>query len=56
MSKKQNYFKLHCTILVSKVTICVSISALALVVGKTIGIASPAIGLKMCLMTTGIKH
>ena len=61
MSKKHkkvcrvlNYIK-HSPILFSKVTECVSISALACSVGIPIGIKSSAIRLKICPTTAGIK-
>ena len=49
-----NYIK-HLLILVSTVTGCVSISAFAYSVDNPIGITSSAIGLKIYLITSGIK-
>ena len=61
MSKKHkkvcttlNYIE-HFLILGSTITGCVSISAFASLVGIPIGIASSTIGLKICVITTGIK-
>ena len=61
MSKKHrnvcivlNYIE-HLHILVSEVTGCVSISAFASLVGNPIGIASSAVGLKVCVIIAGIK-
>ena len=60
MSKK---YKKNCTtlnyienflILVSAITGCVSISVFAFLIGIPIGIASSAIGLKICVTTAGI--
>ena len=34
---------------------CVSISAFALLIAISVGIASPAVGVKICAITTGIK-
>ena len=45
----------HLLILVSTVSGCVFISALASFVGIPIRITSSAIGLKVCVITTGIK-
>ena len=42
-------------ILASTITGCVSISAVATLVGIPIGITSSAIGLKICALTAGIK-
>ena len=42
-------------LLISTVTGCVSISAFSTFVGIPIGITSSAIGLKICLITAGIK-
>ena len=49
-----NYIQ-HLLILVSTVTRCISISAFASLVGITIGIMSSATGLKICVITAGIK-
>ena len=58
MSKKPkaflNYIE-HFLILGSTITGCVSISAFASLVGIPIGIASSTIGLKICVITAGIK-
>ena len=61
MSKKHkkvcttlNYIE-HFLILGSTITGCVSISAFASLVGIPIGIASSTIGLKICVITAGIK-
>ena len=45
----------HSLIVVSTTTRCVSISAFASLVGILIGITSSAIGLKIWLITAGIK-
>ena len=45
----------HLLILISIVTGCVSISAFASLVGIPIGITCSAMGLKICVMTAGIK-
>ena len=42
-------------ILASKITSCISISAFASLLGIPTGIASSAIGLKICTITAGIK-
>ena len=42
-------------VLISIITGCVSISAFASLFGIPIGSASPAIGLKICAITEGIK-
>ena len=43
-------------ILISPVTVCVSaISAFASLVGIPIGITSSAVGLKICVITAGVK-
>ena len=62
MSKKHknvyrtlNYIE-HFLILISTVNGCVSISAFASLVGIPIGITSSAIGLKLCVITIGIKN
>ena len=39
----------------STVTGCISISALASLVGISIGITSSVVGLKICVITEGIK-
>ena len=61
MSKKHkkvfrvlNYIE-HLLILISTVTRFISIYAFASLVGIPIGITSSAIGLKICLITAGIK-
>ena len=61
MSKKHkkvcrvsNYIK-PLLILISKNTGCVSISAFVCLVGIPTGITSSAIGLKICVITAGIK-
>ena len=61
MSKKHNkacrvlnYID-HSLIVISTITSFVSISAFASLVGIPIGITSSAIGLKICVITTGIK-
>ena len=61
MSKKHkqvckvlNYIE-HLLIIISTITGCVSISAFASLVGIPIGIASSTIGLKICVITAGIK-
>ena len=43
-------------ILISTVTGCVSISAVASLAGTLIGITSSAVGLKICVSTAGIKR
>ena len=45
----------HLLTLISTVTRCIFISAFAALVGISIGIASSAIKLKICVVTTGIK-
>ena len=45
----------HSVILVSTVTGCVSISTFASLVGIFVGIKSSAVGLKICVITAGIK-
>ena len=42
-------------ILASTITGCISISAFAFLLGIPIGIASSAIGLKLCVIAAGIK-
>ena len=61
MSKKHknfcrilNYIK-HSLIAIFTITGCVSISAFSSLVGIPIGIASSTIGLKICVITIGIK-
>ena len=49
-----NYIELL-LILISTVTWCISIYTFASLVGIPIGITSSAIGLKICLITAGIK-
>ena len=49
-----NYIE-HSLILISGITGCVSISAFASLVGIPLGITSSAIGLKICIITAGIK-
>ena len=49
-----NYIE-HLLNLISTVTGCVSISAFTSLVGILIGIMSSAIGLKLCVITAGIK-
>ena len=62
MSKKHNkvyrsfnYIE-HWLILISTVSGCISISAFASLVGIPIGVTSSAIGLKICVITAGIKE
>ena len=49
-----NYFEFS-LILLSTITGCVSISAFASLVGNPIGITSSATGLKICVITAGMK-
>ena len=49
-----NYIE-YSLILISTVTGCVSISAVASLAGTLIGITSSAVGLKICVLTAGIK-
>ena len=49
-----NYIE-HLLILIATLPGCVSISAFASLVGITMGITSSAIGLKICVITAGIK-
>ena len=49
-----NYIE-HLLILVSSITACVSISSFASLVDIPLGIASSAVGLKICIMTAAIK-
>ena len=53
--KYLNYVK-HLLILVSTVTGCVSISAFVSLVCVPMGIASSAVGIKICAVTAGIKN
>ena len=59
MGKKHRYEVLnyidHSLIVSSAITGCVFISAFASLFGISIGIASSPIGLKLCVITTGIK-
>ena len=43
-------------ILISTITGCVSISAFAFLFGIPIGIANSTIGLKICVISTGMKR
>ena len=45
----------HLLILASTVTGCVSVSAFASLVGIPVGIASSAVGIKICAIIAGIK-
>ena len=54
VSRTLNYFE-HFLVFVSAVSVCLSISAFALLVGVPIGTASSAVGLKVCAITAGIK-
>ena len=45
----------HFLILASAITGCTSVSAFASLLGISIGITSSAIGLKICVITAGIK-
>ena len=61
MSKKHkkvcrvlNYID-HTLIVIPTITGCISISAFASLVGIPMGITSSAIGLKICVITAGIK-
>ena len=49
-----NYIE-HFLILASTITGCISISAFTFLIGIPIGIASSAIGLKICVITAAIK-
>ena len=49
-----NYIE-HFIILVSTITGCISTSAFAFLLGIAIGIASSAIGIKICAIAAGIK-
>ena len=49
-----NYFE-HFFVFVSAISGCVSISPFASLVGVPVGIASSAVGLKICAITAGIK-
>ena len=56
IDETRNYFiEEHLLILTSAVTGCVSISAFSSLVGLPIGTASPAVALKICAITAGIK-
>ena len=61
MSKKHEKFSvtLNCIeqflILASTITACISISVVASLLGIPIGITSTTIGLKICVITAGIK-
>ena len=57
MSKDRvlDYIDIISHIAISPITGCVSISAFASLVGIPIGIASSTIGLKICVITIGIK-
>ena len=50
-----NYIE-HFLILASSITGCISISASSLLIGIPIGIMSPAIWLKICVIPAGIKR
>ena len=52
--KYLNYVE-HLSLLVSKITRCVSISVVASLVCVPAGITSSAIGIKICAITAGIK-
>ena len=61
MSKKNkkvcrvlNYIE-HLLIVISTITRCVSVSTFACLVGISIGTTSSAIGLKVCVTTSGVK-
>ena len=53
-SRAPNYTE-YLLIVISAITWCVSICAFACFVGSAIGITSSATGLKICLITAGIK-
>ena len=53
--KYLNYVE-HLLILVSTITGCVSISALASLVCALVGITSSGVGIKLCAITAGIKN
>ena len=55
ISKKHKSILYGFPILTSAVTECVSISGFASLVGIPVGIASSAVGLKICAMTAGIE-
>ena len=61
MSKKyKNAYRIlhyieHLLILISTVTGCIPISAVVSLVGIPIGITTPVIGLKNCVIIAGIK-
>ena len=50
-----NYIE-HLLIVISTITRCVSVSTFASLVGISIGITSSAIGLKVCVTTSGVKN
>ena len=50
-----NYIE-HLLIIISTITGCVSISAFASLISIPIGNTSPATGLKICVITAGIKE
>ena len=50
------YYIEHLLILVSMITGCVLISAFACLVGVPIGIVSSTVGLKICVITAGMKQ
>ena len=59
-NKHKNSFRVlnytdHLLIVISTITVCVSISAFASLVGTSIGITSSSIGLKISATTAGIK-
>ena len=54
MCRVLNCFE-HFLVLVSAVSVCVSICAFVSLVGVPVGIASSAVGLKICALTTVIK-
>ena len=49
-----NYFE-PLLVFVSSVSLCVSISAVASLVVLVVGIATSAVGIKICLINAGIK-
>ena len=59
MSKKHKEYVSyigHSLIVISTITGCISISAFTSLVGISIGITSSAIGLKICVITAGVKR
>ena len=54
MRRDLNYFE-HVLVFVSVVSDCVSVSIVASLVGVLVGIASFAVGLKICRMTARFK-